>query len=217
MLRSDEQASRMVPSIVEVMTAVGVSRREIDGVVVGAGPGSFTGLRIAAACAKGLAYTLGLPLWAISSLAAGAVSDLVMPWGAGPEGWWADPTAAGSDRRYVLFDARGERVYAACYDVTGQTVQERIPGYPTTVTELLAAPGLEGVGFAGDAAERHRHRFLAAGRVVLGAPAGTPTADALIALLAQSPDRTPVADVPRWEPQYLKASSAERERSAASL
>jgi tRNA A37 threonylcarbamoyladenosine modification protein TsaB len=117
----------------------------------------------------------------------------------------------------VLFDARGERVYAACYDVSGQSVQELVPGHPTTVTELLEAPGLEGVGFVGDAAERHRHRLLAAGRVVLGAPAGFPTADALIALLAQDPDRPPLADVPRWEPEYLKASSAERERLAASL
>jgi tRNA threonylcarbamoyladenosine biosynthesis protein TsaB len=210
--QSSEQASHLVPVIVEVMQTAGVSRRELDGVVLGSGPGSFTGLRVGGACAKGLAHALALPLWAFSSLAAGALSDLVLPWGAGVEGWWDDPTAAGSDHRYVLFDARGERVYGACYDVVDRSVRERIPGHATTVTELLETPGLEGVAFVGDAAVRHRHRFSAAGRVVLGAPAGIPTADALIALLAVGPEHPPVANVPRWEPEYLKASSAERER-----
>jgi tRNA A37 threonylcarbamoyladenosine modification protein TsaB len=141
---------------------------------------------------------------------------MVLPWGAGLDGWWADPTAAASDRRYVLFDARGERLYGACYAVTERSVDELTAAHATTVSELLDASDHAGAPLVGDAAVRHRRRLEAAGRVVLGPPAGVPTADALLALLALRADEPPLADAARWEPEYLKASSAERERLGAS-
>ena len=216
--RAGEQSSGMLGAIRSVLSDASVEKRALAGVVVGAGPGSFTGVRIAAATAKGLAHALERPLWALSSLAAGALSDLVLPVGCGPAGWWKDAAGAAtsSRTRWVLFDARGDRVYAGCYHLHPDGLDTLVPGHPTTVGELLANASVADAVFTGEGAFRHRERFAAAGHVVLGPPAGVPTADAILRLLSLSGDAPPVADLGRWEPEYLKASSAERERPVSS-
>lgn len=73
-LRSEVIAARrasntkLLPSIDEAVCACGVSREDIACVLVGRGPGSFTGVRIAMATAKGVASALGVPLLGVSSL-----------------------------------------------------------------------------------------------------------------------------------------------------
>ena len=59
----------LMPAVVEVLDAAGVAARDIERVVCGAGPGSFTSLRIAGAIAKGIAMAALAPLVPISSLA----------------------------------------------------------------------------------------------------------------------------------------------------
>jgi tRNA threonylcarbamoyladenosine biosynthesis protein TsaB len=54
----------------EACRAAGVAPLAIEAVAVGAGPGSFTGLRIGMATAKGIAFAARRPVWAVSSLAA---------------------------------------------------------------------------------------------------------------------------------------------------
>lgn len=63
----------------------GVARQEITAVAFGAGPGSFTGIRIAAAVAQGVAFGAGggvLPVSSSQALAAAAVRHAVLPAGA---------------------------------------------------------------------------------------------------------------------------------------
>ncbi|MGH9884794.1 MAG: tRNA (adenosine(37)-N6)-threonylcarbamoyltransferase complex dimerization subunit type 1 TsaB [bacterium] len=60
----------LLVAIDRLCRAAGVAPAELDAIAIGAGPGSFTGLRIGMATAKGIAFAAGRPLWAVSSLAA---------------------------------------------------------------------------------------------------------------------------------------------------
>ncbi|MDP2954977.1 MAG: tRNA (adenosine(37)-N6)-threonylcarbamoyltransferase complex dimerization subunit type 1 TsaB [Longimicrobiales bacterium] len=194
--RKAQHASRLVPAIYRVLEQGSVSLAEVAGIIVGEGPGSFTGVRVAAATAKGMARALDVPLWAVSSLAAGALGDL----GQG-----------GAGVRYVLFDARGERVYGGCYGVGSRGVETLLPPHAGDLRPLLAGEVPAGAVFAGDGAERHRRVIESCGFRVEPPPVGDPSGDALLYLLALHPDMPPVAELSTWEPRYVKASSAERE------
>src|SRR5690606_27435853 len=70
---------RLMPAVAAALTAAGGEARDLSRIVCGAGPGSFTSLRIAAAIAKGLAMAHQTPLHSVSSLllvAAGGVTPL---------------------------------------------------------------------------------------------------------------------------------------------
>jgi hypothetical protein len=62
----------------------------------------------------------------------------------------------------------------------------------------------------GEGALRHRAILEEAGHPVLGPPFGYPTAEGLIRLLSLDPETPPLEDPGRWEPEYLRASGAER-------
>ena len=60
----------VAPAIEELMGEAGLSWADLDGIAVPSGPGSFTGLRVGAALALGLARIADLPLYAVPTLAA---------------------------------------------------------------------------------------------------------------------------------------------------
>jgi tRNA threonylcarbamoyl adenosine modification protein YeaZ len=57
----------LLPGIERFLDAHGVGRADLAGIVVGTGPGAFTGLRVGIATAKGLAHGLGIPLVGVST------------------------------------------------------------------------------------------------------------------------------------------------------
>jgi tRNA threonylcarbamoyladenosine biosynthesis protein TsaB len=219
LLAEEEHASLLIPRIQELMEEMAAEPSDLSGIVVGAGPGSFTGVRVAAATAKGLARALDLPLWAFSSLAAAAVE------GGSPGGDTVrGPRVETGDRpdpqpssdfdairpRCVLFDARGDRVYAAAYRLSGRRLDTVLEPRAATVGEMLDGLLPPGVLLMGEGALRHRAILEEAGHPVLGPPFGHPTADGLIRLLSLDPEISPLDDPGRWEPEYLRASGAER-------
>lgn len=183
-------AETVLPSLETALGLAGVDRAAVEEVVVGAGPGSFTGVRVAGATAKGLVAALDASLVAWSSLLALAA-------------------AVASDRPVcALLDARRGEVYAGCWRVGDEleTVLEPTVG---TVEAVLAETRSAAPVYAGDGALRYREALAAHGAVAAGVPA-YPRASALLWLAARYPQRGRVADAAGWEPSYVRASSAER-------
>lgn len=63
----------LMPAVHEVLSASGIAMRDVCAIVCGAGPGSFTSLRIAAAMSKGFAQAGNVPLYGIPSLTLAAL------------------------------------------------------------------------------------------------------------------------------------------------
>ena len=106
----DAKSERLMPSVVATLADAGLEIDALDRIVCGAGPGSFTSLRIAAAISKGLALAAGCPLFAVSSLAlmVGATA----------------PSLAAGEYVAVLDALRGEAYTALCVvDGAGQVVE----------------------------------------------------------------------------------------------
>lgn len=90
-------ANRVLSAIDSVLAEAGIARTSLDGIGFGRGPGSFTGLRIAAGVAQGLAFALDVPAIPVSTLAAIAQGSL---------------RENGSRRVLAVLDARLGEVYA---------------------------------------------------------------------------------------------------------
>jgi tRNA threonylcarbamoyladenosine biosynthesis protein TsaB len=87
----------LLPAALALLDEAGIAMTALDAIAFGAGPGSFTGVRLAAGCAQGLAFGLDRPVIGVDSLAALAL-------------------ASGEARAYVCLDARMNEVYVAAYD-----------------------------------------------------------------------------------------------------
>jgi tRNA threonylcarbamoyladenosine biosynthesis protein TsaB len=91
----------LLPMIRAVLADCGLTLKQLDGIAFGAGPGSFTGLRIACGVAQGLALGAGLPVVAVSTLEALAQTRR---------------DHAGGARIIAALDARMREVYVAAYE-----------------------------------------------------------------------------------------------------
>src|SRR5947208_469667 len=109
-------AAEIIVLIEHALEQAGVRPNELEGIVVGDGPGSFTGLRIGWAAAKGLAQQAGLSLAAVPSLMAAAATVARQ---LGPV-----PVAA-------CYDALRGQVYGAVYVFHADAVETRVAPTPT--------------------------------------------------------------------------------------
>jgi len=63
-----QQTVQLLPNIQRLMTLLDATTRDLEGIAVATGPGSFSGVRIGLSTAKSLAYSLEIPIWGIPSL-----------------------------------------------------------------------------------------------------------------------------------------------------
>jgi tRNA threonylcarbamoyladenosine biosynthesis protein TsaB len=214
LLRRGEHASQLLPRIADLLAEAGVERGDLDGVVVGRGPGSFTGVRIAAATARGLARALAIPLWTLSSLAGAAASvraRIPEALARAPGFHFVElPEGAEKWPRCVLFDARGERVYAGCYRFADGVMEVLMEPRADTLSGILTRDLPHQVVFCGDGALRHGPALEERGHLVLPFPAGLPTGEGLLEVLRLSPGALSEPRGSRWEPEYLRGGRVAR-------
>lgn len=127
LLAGQTHSQRVLPMVGEMLAETGLSLKQLDGIAFGAGPGSFTGLRIGCGVAQGLAFGANLPVVGVSTLHALALQ-------------------ANGPRVIACLDARMGEVYHAAYEYVGTkwcTVCE--PG----LYKPEGVPALDGDGWFG--------------------------------------------------------------------
>lgn len=187
--------SEMLPGVIqELLLAHGVELRQLQSLVIGLGPGSFTGLRIGLATAKALAYALRVPLAGASSLAAAALE--------GPERRELWPIAV----------ARQQELYLGRYRRAGETVEALGPEEAHAPAEIAArlvhAPDALLLGPGVPEYRQQLERLGIAPDRILDI-ATVPSACAL-GKIARVPEAFDAQALFALEPHYVRPSEAER-------
>ncbi|AIZ59283.1 tRNA (adenosine(37)-N6)-threonylcarbamoyltransferase complex dimerization subunit type 1 TsaB [Bacillus sp. FSL R5-0432] len=184
---------RAMPTVEALMKECGVAPSELSKIVVAKGPGSYTGVRIGVTIAKTLAWTLSIPISAVSSLEALAANGQYFDGYISP-----------------LFDARRGQVYTGLYTFEKGKIKEVEPDQNILLTDWLHE--LKKIGkpvlFLGQDVHIHEESI----RSILGETAvlaeGTfhnPRPSVLAFLGA---DR-PAEDVHQLVPNYIRLAEAE--------
>ncbi len=158
-------SERLLPWVRELLAESGLGLSQIDGIAFGAGPGSFTGLRLACGVAQGLAWGLDIPVQPVSTLEALAL-------------------ASGERLVWTCLDARMSEVYGAAYAVDGDTVTPLL-GPACAPAASLPVPAFAGGWGIGDGFATHAAALHALNPVLEGVRADvSPTAVAVARLAA---------------------------------
>ena len=120
--------------IAKVLELSGKSFKDLDAVAVSKGPGSYTGLRIGVASAKGICFGLDIPLIAVNTLQAMTANFLRL-----------NPEIKNKSRQYFIpmIDARRDEVYTAMLDLELNFINE-------TQSKILESNSFKGFEFGTD-------------------------------------------------------------------
>lgn len=190
----------LMPMIAEMLSMAGTEPGELDAVAVSEGPGSFTGLRIGASIAKGLAWTLKIPIIPVSSLM-GLAANVETP------GQIVCP----------IMDARRNQVYTAVYETTEALPMQLAEPDVIPIEDALARAEQAGeqIVFLGDGVPVFQTRILEkiGNKCRFVTPTRRYQSAASIALLGQYLyEKEAYVQAEQFAPVYLRKSQAERER-----
>lgn len=175
----------------ETLAAARIGLGDLDGVAVSIGPGSFTGLRIGLATAKGLAFAKDLRLVAVPTLPALARASGV-----------SDGLVSS------VLDARKHEVYAALFEMSCGRPSTLQPEVVVALDRWLAVVGDRPCTFVGDALELIRPHLRPQWRLV--SPEAGKGSGASVALIGEERLRRGESDhVAELEPFYVRPSEAE--------
>lgn len=140
-------SQRLMPAIQTLLRDAGVDKRQLQGIAVTIGPGSFTGIRIGMATVQGLSLGLGIPVIGVMTL------DVL-----------AEGCSFFSKLICPLLDARRGQVYTCFYRGGAEGPKALEPPTALTLDELIARAQSfeEDVLFTGDAVGTFREKLLAA-------------------------------------------------------
>ena len=190
-------SATLLPSIQQGLQALGLQFADLDAIVFGRGPGSFTGLRTACAIAQGLALGVGKPLLAVDTLLAVAEEAREQH---------------GMTEVMAVLDARMSEVYHAGYR-WAEGLWHATHALGLCAPEALQVP--EGLSVVGNAQAAYAERLApqAAHRVAL------PTATALLRLAPRLMADGHLVDASYALPLYIRdkvaLTTAEREAARA--
>lgn len=118
-------AEKLMPMIAEAMAEASMRFEDLDRIAVTIGPGSFTGLRVGIAAARGLALVVGCPLVGVGTLDAIAERAREL---------------AGSVPVVAVLDARRDEVYAQLFNAQGEPMTDPEVGPAARFAGLLNTP-----------------------------------------------------------------------------
>lgn len=200
--------THLVPAVMRLLDSAGRAMGDVETVVVGRGPGSFTGVRIGVSAAKGMAQGLGVPLHGVNTL------DAVAERFVGRRGLVG-----------VLGDAMRREVYPALYRLDDGTVT-RLSGDTVETPAAVAAQWAaleEPILLAGNGLRKYADVFveaLGAGADLAPEALWTPTGESLLmaSWRAMNAGAEGSGAVAALLPVYTRLSDAEEtERARAGL
>ncbi|WP_368929756.1 tRNA (adenosine(37)-N6)-threonylcarbamoyltransferase complex dimerization subunit type 1 TsaB [Bacillus pumilus] len=184
---------RAMPTVETLMKECGVAASELSKIVVAKGPGSYTGVRIGVTIAKTLAWTLSIPISAVSSLETLAANGQYF------DGWISP-----------LFDARRGQVYTGLYMFEEGKIQEIKQDQNILLTDWLHELKKTGkpVLFLGQDVHLHEEsiRSILGETAVIAEGAFHNPRPSMLAFLGT--DR-PAEDVHQLVPNYIRMAEAE--------
>ena len=187
-------AEALMPKVEEVLAEARVQPQDLSTIAATLGPGSFTGVRVAIAAARGLALTCDAALYGTDSLTVMARRALVE--GLSPSGPFAIAVDARRGMLYFgLFGTDGSRLDGPRLSSPGEAAADLPP-------DLMFAVG-NGANFLAEAADARDHVLTTA------MPDLQPGAMALASLAAESDERLPVL-----RPLYLRPPDAKPQKAA---